>query len=79
MVTLCTPCFTLKSFYARLTKCIYVLSTDLRKKKLLMRLSLVLKVVPSLRRLVVGLSPQRPGFDPRTVHVKFVVERVILG
>ena len=44
-----------------------------------MRLSLVLKVVPSLRRLVVGLSPQRPGFDPRTVHVKFVVERVILG
>jgi hypothetical protein len=35
--------------------------------------------VPWLRRLVVGLSPRRPGFDPGPVHVKFVVDKVTLG
>jgi hypothetical protein len=35
--------------------------------------------VPSLRRLVAGLSPQRPGFDPGSVHVRFVVDKLALG
>jgi len=26
-----------------------------------------------------SFSPQRPGFDPRTVHMKFVVDEVGLG
>jgi hypothetical protein len=32
-----------------------------------------------LRRLVAGFSPQRPGFDPGSVHVRFVVDKVALG
>ena len=40
---------------------------------------MVKKAVPWLRRLVAGLSLWRPGFDPRTVHVGFVVEKVALG
>jgi hypothetical protein len=35
--------------------------------------------VPWLRRLVAGLSPRRPGFDPGSVHVGFVVDKVALG
>jgi hypothetical protein len=35
--------------------------------------------VPWLRRLAAGLSPRRPGFDPRSVHVGFVVDKVVLG
>jgi hypothetical protein len=35
--------------------------------------------VPWLRRLVAGLSPRRPRFDPGSVHVGFVVDRVALG
>jgi hypothetical protein len=37
------------------------------------------KAVPWLRRLVAGLSPRRPGFDPGSVHVGFVVDKVALG
>jgi hypothetical protein len=29
-------------------------------------------------RLVAGLSPRRPGLDPRSVHVRFVIGRVAL-
>jgi hypothetical protein len=32
-----------------------------------------------LRLLVAGLSPRRPGFDPGSVHVGFVVDKVALG
>jgi hypothetical protein len=32
-----------------------------------------------LRRLVAGLLPRRPGFDPGSVHVGFVVDKVALG
>jgi len=32
-----------------------------------------------LRRSVAGFSPQGPGFDPRPVHVTFVVDKVALG
>jgi hypothetical protein len=35
--------------------------------------------VPWLRRLVVGLSPRRPRLDPGSVHVGFVVDKVVLG
>jgi len=34
--------------------------------------------VPLLRWIVAGL-PQRPGFDPRSVHVRVLVEREALG
>jgi hypothetical protein len=32
-----------------------------------------------VRRFVAGLSPRRPGFDPGSVHVGFVVDKVALG
>jgi hypothetical protein len=32
-----------------------------------------------LRRLAAGLPPRRPGFDPGSVHVGFVVDKVALG
>jgi hypothetical protein len=35
--------------------------------------------VPWLRQLVAGLSPRRPGLDPGSVHVGFVVDKVTLG
>jgi hypothetical protein len=35
--------------------------------------------VPWLRRLVAGIRPRRPGFDPGSVHVGFVVDKVALG
>jgi hypothetical protein len=35
--------------------------------------------VPWLRWLVAGLPPRRPGFDPGSVHVEFVVDKVALG
>jgi hypothetical protein len=37
------------------------------------------KAVPWLRRLVAGLPPRRPGFDPESVHVGFVVDKVAQG
>jgi hypothetical protein len=38
-----------------------------------------IKAVPWLRRLVAGLSPRRPGFDPKSVQVGYVVDKVALG
>jgi hypothetical protein len=35
--------------------------------------------VPWLRRLVAGLSLLRPGFDPGSVNLGFVVDKVALG
>jgi hypothetical protein len=35
--------------------------------------------VPWLRWLATGLPPRRPWFDPRSVHVGFVVDKVALG
>jgi hypothetical protein len=37
------------------------------------------RAVPWLRRLVTVLSRRRPGFDPESVHVGFVVDNVALG
>jgi hypothetical protein len=34
--------------------------------------------MPWLRQLVAGLSPWKPGFVPRSVHVEFVMHRVTL-
>jgi hypothetical protein len=36
------------------------------------------KAVPWVRRLVSGLSLQMPGFNPRSVLVRFVVDKVAL-
>jgi hypothetical protein len=35
--------------------------------------------VPWIRRLVVGISPQRLGFSPEEVHVSFAAGKVALG
>jgi hypothetical protein len=35
--------------------------------------------VPWLRRLAAGLPTRRPEFDPGSVHVGFVVDKVALG
>jgi hypothetical protein len=37
------------------------------------------RAVPELRRLVTGFPSRRPGFDPRSGHVGFVVDKVALG
>ena len=37
------------------------------------------QAVPWLRRLVAGLPPRRPRFDPGLVYVGFVVDKVALG
>ena len=36
------------------------------------------KAVPWLRRSVAGLSPRRPSFDPGSIHVGFLVDKVAL-
>jgi hypothetical protein len=36
------------------------------------------KAVPHFRRLVAGFPPLRPGFEPRSGHVGFVVDKVAL-
>jgi hypothetical protein len=35
--------------------------------------------VPQLRRLVASFPPRRPGFEHRSVHVEFMVDKVALG
>jgi hypothetical protein len=42
------------------------------------RPSETLEAVPWLRWLATGLSPRRPGFAPRSIHVGFVVYKVTL-
>jgi hypothetical protein len=37
------------------------------------------RAAPWLRRLVAGFPPRRPGFEPRSGHVGFVVDKVTLG
>jgi hypothetical protein len=36
-------------------------------------------VVPQLRRVVASFPPRRPGFDPRSRQVGFVVDKLALG
>ena len=47
--------------------------------KILYRLILVFRVVLWFRRSVACLSPLRPGFDPRPVNARAVVEKLALG
>ena len=42
------------------------------------RLILVFKAVPWLMWLVTGLLRQRPGFGPKPIYMRFVVEKVAL-
>ena len=37
------------------------------------------QTVPLVGRLVAGLSPQKPGFDSKTDHVRPVMDKVALG
>jgi hypothetical protein len=37
------------------------------------------RAVPQLKRLVAGFPPRRPGFDPGSGQVGFVVDKVALG
>jgi hypothetical protein len=39
----------------------------------------IVRAVPWLRQLAAGLPPRRPGFDPGSVRVGFVVDKVALG
>jgi hypothetical protein len=42
--------------------------------------SLILKsIVASFMWLVAGLPPRRSGFNPRSVHVEFMVDKLALG
>jgi hypothetical protein len=41
--------------------------------------SFIFMAIPWLRQLIAGLSLSRPKFDPRPVHVRFVVGKVALG
>ena len=38
----------------------------------------IIEVFLRLRRSAVDLSPQRPGFDSRSIHVRLVVDKVAL-
>jgi hypothetical protein len=39
---------------------------------------LLFKAVPQLRRSVPGFPPRWPGFEPKSIHVGFVVDKVTL-
>jgi hypothetical protein len=41
-------------------------------------LMLIKRDVSWLRQLVAGFPSRRPGFDPRSAHVGFIVEKVEL-
>jgi hypothetical protein len=41
--------------------------------------NMLMLAVPWLRRLVAGLPRRKPGFDPGSVHVGFLVDEVALG
>jgi len=42
--------------------------------KPLLSATVIYQTMPWLRQLFASLSPQRPGFNPRLVHVGFLVE-----
>jgi hypothetical protein len=42
-------------------------------------INLLLRAVAYLRRLVAGFPPRRPGFEPGSGHVAFVMDKVALG
>jgi hypothetical protein len=54
-----------------------VLNLNLTNSKVILNCNNT-RVVPQLRVLVSGVSPRRPGFAPRSVHVGLPVERFAL-
>jgi hypothetical protein len=40
---------------------------------------LILKDAPYIKRLVAGFPPRRPGFEPGSGQVGFVVDKMALG
>jgi hypothetical protein len=62
----------------RLTHLAELCNTEISRSKA--RVGCVpLQAVPWFRRLVAGLPPRRPRFDPSSGHVGFVVDIVALG
>jgi hypothetical protein len=47
--------------------------------KPLLSATVIYQTVPWLRQLFASLSPQSPGFNPKSICVGFLVERVTLG
>jgi len=45
----------------------------------LIQVNFLLNIVPWLRQLIAGLTLRRLGFNLRSVHVKYVVDRVAMG
>jgi hypothetical protein len=56
---------------------IIILSEELAASEILVIFTI--SAVPWLKQLDAGLSPWRPGFTPRSVHMVFVVGKVALG
>jgi hypothetical protein len=69
--------------------CVYILRKNIitlrypRRRKLiflrLLQIQFNLLAMPRLRRRVAGLSRRGPGFDPGSIHVRFLVDKVVLG
>ena len=87
-VTICTTCFNTIKLYILPTQhtCMFHMIFTVKSNNFLnsiIQLVFLMKTasvrcVPWLRGLVTGLSTQRPGFDPRSVHMRFVVDKVEL-
>jgi hypothetical protein len=45
----------------------------------LCEMTVIVKAVPELRRLVSGFPQRQPGLEPGSGHVGFVVDKVALG
>jgi hypothetical protein len=54
------------------------LPLQIRAKKTKNQTKINLKAAPYLKRLVAGFPPRRPGFDPRSGRVGFVVDKAAL-
>jgi hypothetical protein len=68
-----------RSTYVVLQNRYYLLSHIVRFRSVGVGRVRLYRAVPWLRRLFTGLSPLRAGFDPGSVHVGFVVDKVALG
>jgi hypothetical protein len=47
--------------------------------KPLLSATVIYQAMPWLRQSFTSLSPQRPGLNPRSVHVGFLVERMTIA
>ena len=85
--------FNIQQFYVLPTQCVYLFCMDLRTnssyfpiqsvycatRKLFAAQFTLHNALPWLRHSVTGLSWQRPGFDLRSVFVRFVRGKVAVG